>query len=123
MQDPYTAIAALQSLKDIGIALSIDDFGTGYSSLSYLQRLPIYELKIDKSFVDDTPGDSNATAIVSSILAMAQHLNLKVVAEGVETQQQADYLIASGCAAMQGYLFARPIPVMQCIDALEKTLV
>lgn len=104
-------IARMHELCALGIRFSIDDFGTGYSSLSYLKRLPLYELKIDKSFVQDTPGDPNDTAIVQSILSMAKHLGLRVVAEGVETQAQADFLIASDCDSLQGYLYSRPVAV------------
>jgi diguanylate cyclase (GGDEF)-like protein/PAS domain S-box-containing protein len=106
-------IARMNELAAMGIRFSIDDFGTGYSSLAYLKRLPLYELKIDRSFVLDTPEDSSATAIVDMIVSMAQHLGLRVVAEGVETREQADFLVASGCDAMQGYLFARPMPLQE----------
>ncbi len=98
-------------LVKLGIRFSIDDFGTGYSSLAYLQRLPLFELKIDRSFVQDTPHDVNDTAIVRSILSMARHLGLEVVAEGVETQAQADFLLASHCDRLQGYLYSRPQPL------------
>ncbi|MES2071712.1 MAG: EAL domain-containing protein [Pseudomonadota bacterium] len=104
-------IARMHQLAAMGVRFSIDDFGTGYSSLSYLKKLPLYELKIDKSFVQDTPANPSDTAIVQSILSMAKHLGLRVVAEGVETQEQADFLIASGCDSLQGYLYARPMPV------------
>ena len=95
----------------MGIRFSIDDFGTGYSSLAYLKRLPLFELKIDRSFVQDTPHDVNDTAIVQSILSMAQHLGLEVVAEGVENRAQADFLLASQCNRLQGYLFSQPQPL------------
>ena len=98
-------------LVNMGIRFSIDDFGTGYSSLAYLKKLPLYELKIDKSFVQDTPDDPSDTAIVRSILSMAKHLNLRVVAEGVETKAQADFLIANQCDCLQGYLLSRPKPL------------
>lgn len=102
-------IARMSKLSALGIRFSIDDFGTGYSSLNYLKRLPLYELKIDKSFVQDIPGDENGTAIVGSILSMAKQFGLKVVAEGVETEEQANYLIAHDCDSMQGFLYSRPI--------------
>ena len=107
-------IARMHELAAIGIRFSIDDFGTGYSNLSYLKRMPLYELKIDKSFIRDTPNDPDGTAIVHSVLAMAAHLRLHVVAEGVETQEQAQFLATNGGPGMQGYLFARPMP----LDAL-----
>jgi diguanylate cyclase (GGDEF)-like protein/PAS domain S-box-containing protein len=114
-------IGRMHELAALGIRLSIDDFGTGYSSLSYLKRMPLYELKIDKSFIRDTPCDANGTAIVQSILAMASHLGLSVVAEGVETREQADFLAANGAPRMQGYLFARPMPLEQMVARLTAT--
>jgi len=110
-------IARMNQLAALGIRFSIDDFGTGYSSLSYLRRLPLYELKIDKSFIQDTPADPGDTAIVQMILSMARHLGLRVVAEGVETRQQADFLAASGCDALQGFLFARPVALDEWLAA------
>lgn len=104
-------IARMTQLVHMGVRFSIDDFGTGYSSLGYLKKLPLYELKIDKSFVQDTPDDPNDTAIVESILSVARHLKLRVVAEGVETRAQADFLVASHCDCLQGYLFGRPEPL------------
>jgi diguanylate cyclase (GGDEF)-like protein/PAS domain S-box-containing protein len=109
IDDMEETVARMHELAQMGVRFSIDDFGTGYSSLAYLKRLPLYELKIDRSFVQDTPTDANDTAIVQLILSMAQNLGLRVVAEGVETTEQADFLRASGCDAMQGYLFARPM--------------
>lgn len=102
-------IARMSKLSALGIRFSIDDFGTGYSSLNYLKRLPLYELKIDKSFVQDIPSDTNGTAIVGSILSMAKQFGLKVVAEGVETEAQAQYLIENGCDSLQGFLYSRPL--------------
>jgi len=104
-------IARMHALASLGIRISIDDFGTGYSSLAYLTRMPLYELKIDKSFIRDTPLDHSATSIVQSVLAMAGHLGLRVVAEGVETEAQAAWLGEHGNASMQGWLFQRPAPL------------
>ena len=112
-------IERMHALAALGIRISIDDFGTGYSSLSYLTRMPLYELKIDKSFIRDTPHDKNGSAIVQSILAMAGHLGLRVVAEGVETSAQAEYLAAHGNACMQGYLFHRPMPLETLLAELQ----
>ena len=109
-------VTMMTKLARLGIRFSIDDFGTGYSSLAYIRRLPLHEIKIDRSFVKSVPHDADETAIVQTITAMAKNLDLKVVAEGVETKQQAEFLVASGCDAMQGYLFARPM-------AIEKWLV
>jgi len=110
-------IQRMQALATRGIRFSIDDFGTGYSSLAYLKRLPLHELKIDRSFIQDTPHDPNDTAIVAMILSMARHLGLKVVAEGVETRAQADFLTAHGCDALQGFLYARPQPLDGWLNA------
>jgi EAL domain-containing protein (putative c-di-GMP-specific phosphodiesterase class I) len=112
-----TTIARMHQLTELGLRFSIDDFGTGYSSMAYLKKMPLYELKIDRSFILDTPHDANSTALVQSILAMAGHLGLRVVAEGVETAAQAAFLVAHDCACMQGYLFGRPMPLEQLIAA------
>jgi diguanylate cyclase (GGDEF)-like protein len=109
IEDMDKMLARMNALAGMGIRFSIDDFGTGYSSLAYLNRMPLYELKIDKSFVQGLPDDANARGIVQSILSMANHFSLHVVAEGVETQAQADYLVLNGCTTLQGYLFARPM--------------
>jgi diguanylate cyclase (GGDEF)-like protein/PAS domain S-box-containing protein len=108
IDDLEETIARMNQLVCMGIRFSIDDFGTGYSSLAYLRRLPIYELKIDRSFIINTPEDVGNTAVVQSILSLAKNLNLKVVAEGVETQAQADFLHSAGCDFLQGYLLAPP---------------
>ncbi len=113
-------IARMHQLAALGLRFSIDDFGTGYSSLAYLKKMPLYELKIDRSFIIDTPDDSNSTALVQSILAMAGHLGLRVVAEGVETLDQAEFLISNGCPCMQGYLYAKPMPLPALIQRLQQ---
>lgn len=110
MADVDRAIFILRELKALGVTLSIDDFGTGYSSLSYLKRFPIDVLKIDQSFVNDISVDTDDAAIVSSIISLAHSLRLLVIAEGVETQSQLNYLRENGCDQMQGYFFSRPIP-------------
>jgi diguanylate cyclase (GGDEF)-like protein len=110
MDDVEATRSTLGELQAMGVAVAIDDFGTGYSSLAYLKRFPLDTLKIDGSFVRDLAEDAEGRAIVSAIIAMAAALKLKVLAEGVETRQQADLLASLGCASMQGYFFARPLP-------------
>ena len=110
MEDSDSAARILDSLKAMGLSLSIDDFGTGYSSLSYLKRFAIDSLKIDRSFVRDMESDSNDQAIITAIIAMAHKLNLAVVAEGVETRQQALLLRQFNCDQIQGYWISRPLP-------------
>lgn len=117
MNDTEGSIAVLQALADLGVGLSIDDFGTGYSSLAYLKRFPLHELKIDKCFVDGLARDDNSAAIVAAVVAMAHGLELRVVAEGVETAGQLQRLRTFGCEQAQGYHFARPGPPAM-IDAL-----
>ncbi len=109
MDNVEDAIAKLCRLQSMGIKVSIDDFGTGYSSLSYLKKFPIDTLKIDQSFVRDLPDDSDDAAIVTTIISMAQKLNLNVIAEGVETKAQCEFLKQNGCYEMQGYLFSKPL--------------
>lgn len=108
IDDIDDVIAKMKVLSDLGVQFSIDDFGTGYSSLGYLKRLPIHEIKIDKTFVQDAPGNASDAALIESILAVAQRMHLKVVAEGVETQEQADFLNQRGTVIHQGYFFGRP---------------
>ncbi len=113
-------ISKMTELASLGIQFSIDDFGTGYSSLSYIKRLPIQELKIDKSFVQDALTDSNDAALVEIILAIAAHMKLTVVAEGVETEEQASFLNARGEVIHQGYLYGRPEPAEKLLENLKK---
>jgi diguanylate cyclase (GGDEF)-like protein/PAS domain S-box-containing protein len=106
-------IARMRNLKDMGVRLSVDDFGIGYSSLSYLKRLPIDELKIDRAFVKDILTDGNDAAIAGTIIGLCRNLGLEVIAEGVETTEQRDFLARQGCHRYQGYLFCRPLPLPQ----------
>ena len=113
MADPERSLAIMHRLRKLGVTLSIDDFGTGYSSFSYLKRLPIDKLKIDKSFVHDMVHSSDARAIVQAIVAMAHRMQLRVVAEGVETKEQAMALRETGCDQAQGYYYARPLDAFE----------
>tara|TARA_R100001143_G_scaffold63550_1_gene71795 strand:+ start:2556 stop:4436 length:1881 start_codon:yes stop_codon:yes gene_type:complete len=110
----------MRTLTKLGIHFSLDDFGTGYSSLTYIKHLPIHELKIDKTFIQDAPNAKDSAALVESILAVAHHMNLQVVAEGVETHEQADFLSARGDVVYQGYLFCRPEPFEQWVKHLTE---
>lgn len=112
------AIARMQTLSGLGLRFSIDDFGTGYSSLAYLKRLPVDELKIDKSFVQDVPDDVDDVALIETILSMAHHFGFSVVAEGVESRKQFQFLARHRCDVFQGYLFERPIPEEEWLSLL-----
>ena len=120
LDDIEGTIAVMNALKEIGVKFSLDDFGAGYSSLQYLKRLPLDQLKIDRSFIRDIAADSSDTAIVRTIVAMAKSLNLDVIAEGVETETQRDLLLEIGCTHFQGYFFAKPAPA-GALEALFKT--
>lgn len=119
MSNPSAAIEILNKVRDMGISLSVDDFGTGYSSLSYLKRLPIKKLKIDQSFVRDLPDDEEDAAISKAVIALAKSLNLEIIAEGVETQEQKDFLVANGCHNIQGYYYSKPIKAEKMQKLLE----
>ncbi|HEX9182075.1 MAG TPA: PAS domain S-box protein, partial [Burkholderiales bacterium] len=110
MENPEDAVRALRNLRAAGLRISVDDFGTGYSSLSYLTRLPLSALKIDRSFVRDAESSTEAASIVRAVIDMAQNLRLTVIAEGVETEQQAAFLRRHGCDQAQGYFYGRPVP-------------
>jgi EAL domain-containing protein (putative c-di-GMP-specific phosphodiesterase class I) len=113
MDDVNAAIATMDAIKNKGIYLAIDDFGTGYSSLAYLKRFPIDVLKVDRSFINDIPKDKTDMAITSAVIAMAHKLGMKVVAEGIETQEQLEFLRENKCDYGQGYLLSRPLTLPQ----------
>ncbi|MEA1917371.1 MAG: EAL domain-containing protein [Campylobacterota bacterium] len=118
MNNPQKSIEMLKKIEAMGIKLSIDDFGTGYSSLSYLKKLPINKLKIDQSFIKDLPDDSEDVAISKTIINLCENLNLEVIAEGVETKEQLNFLLKNGCNNIQGYYFSRPLPSKQMREYL-----
>jgi diguanylate cyclase (GGDEF)-like protein/PAS domain S-box-containing protein len=120
MHSPERAVELMNALKDMGVAVAIDDFGTGYSSLAYLKRFPIDSLKIDRSFILDIPGDKGDAAITQAVIAMAHSLGLKVIAEGVETRAQFNFLRKHRCDEMQGYYFSRPLPLEQATSLLQQ---
>lgn len=109
LDNPKRAINTLQKFQDAGIEIAIDDFGTGYSSLAYLKKLPVNKLKIDKSFIDDLEHDENDKVIIKSTIFLALNMKLNVIAEGVETKQQRDFLLEHGCEMIQGYYYSRPL--------------
>lgn len=109
MKKPEDSIQKLKDISALGIEIAIDDFGTGYSSLAYLKRLPVNKLKIDKAFVDGLPNDDEDIAISKAIIALAKTLNLTLVAEGVETKEQQEFMLENGCSVIQGYYYSKPI--------------
>jgi len=119
MNKPEDAINTLSKLKDTGIHVAVDDFGTGYSSLAYLKRLPINKLKIDREFIRDLPNDEEDIGITKAVIALAKSLNLQVLAEGVETIEQRNFLIENGCSDIQGYYYSRPIPADEFENILQ----
>lgn len=120
MCDPDASLKILQEIHAIGVRISIDDFGTGYSSLLYLKRLPAGELKIDRGFVRELASGNEDAAIVSAIVALGRSLNLEIVAEGVETVAQQEFLTSIGCDSLQGFLLGRPMPPDELIAAVQK---
>jgi len=120
MHNVKEAIETLNSIKALGISIAIDDFGTGYSSLSYLKKLPVDKLKIDRSFITDIPDNKEDAAITNAIIAIAESLNLRVIAEGVETRKQKEYLLECGCHFIQGYLYHKPMPAEKMKKILQK---
>ena len=115
LENPDQVIEKMAALQRHGVRFSLDDFGTGYSSLAYLRDLPLSQLKIDRSFVQAMVHDAKATAIVRTIVTMANNLGLDVIAEGVETAEQQQALSANGCLIYQGYLFGKPMPVEELL--------
>ena len=122
LENMEETIACMNELGKMNISFSLDDFGTGYSSLQYLKRLPLYQLKIDQSFVRDISSDPSDRAIVSTIIAMAKNLNLRVIAEGVETVEQHQFLLNEGCNEFQGYYFGKPMPISDFEPAFKNKI-
>ncbi len=120
MENPETTINELTRLKQLGLSIAIDDFGTGYSSLSHLKQMPISKLKIDQAFVQDVCEDKNDRAIVNAIIALGQSLDIELIAEGVETLEQQNFLSEQGCHQVQGYLHSRPLPRDEFIDFIRQ---
>ena len=118
MKDANATIQILNQIRDLGISLAIDDFGTGYSSLSQLKRLPINKLKIDQSFVRDLPHDDEDVAISKTVIGLAKNMGLSVIAEGVETEQQKEFLVQNGCKYIQGFYFSKPVEASEMEDKL-----
>jgi diguanylate cyclase (GGDEF)-like protein/PAS domain S-box-containing protein len=121
MQNPEQSIRKLRRLSSMGISIAIDDFGTGYSSLSYLKKLPLSKLKIDRSFIKDIPHDEDDIAITKAIIAVAKSLNLNIIAEGVETQKQKEFMLEQECLYIQGYYYSQPLNKKKMKKLLQKT--
>jgi diguanylate cyclase (GGDEF)-like protein len=119
MINPDASIEILRQISALGVKVAVDDFGTGYSSLSYLKKLPINKLKIDQSFVRDLPHDEEDAAISKAIVALGQSLNLEIIAEGVETKDQKEFLINNGCENIQGYYYSKPLPAQEIVAILS----
>jgi EAL domain-containing protein (putative c-di-GMP-specific phosphodiesterase class I) len=121
MQNLEVVIGALQTLRDVGVETSLDDFGTGYSSLAYVARLPVAALKIDRSFIIEMTTSHHARSIVQTVISLAHSLDLKVIAEGVDHEDQVEMLAALGCDQMQGYLISKPVPAGEIEALLART--
>ncbi len=120
MDNPHDTAKILSQLKDLGVSLSLDDFGTGYSSLNYLRRFPVDTLKIDQSFVRDVSNDPSGASVITSIIDIAHNLNLTAIAEGVETQDQLDFLRAKNCDSVQGFFFSKPLPEDEFVKFVQQ---
>ncbi len=122
MRDFDATLHTLTALRAMGVKIAIDDFGTGYSSLAYLRRLPVDKLKLDQSFTRDVGSAEGDGVIIKAVLAIAQSLQLAVVAEGVETQAQIDFLLSLGCTTVQGYMLGRPLPAAATAELLRQSV-
>jgi EAL domain-containing protein (putative c-di-GMP-specific phosphodiesterase class I) len=120
MQDIELAVATMNELQALGVQISIDDFGTGYSSLSALKTFPVARLKIDKSFINDLAADENDQAVTSAVISLGQKLNMRVIAEGVETDDQVAFLLKNNCDEMQGFHFSRPVSAQDIEKLLNR---
>jgi EAL domain-containing protein (putative c-di-GMP-specific phosphodiesterase class I) len=120
MQDVQRAVATMKELQSLGVQLSIDDFGTGYSSLSALRTFPVIRLKIDKSFINELSTSQSDRAVASAMIALGQKLNLRVIAEGVETDDQVSFLRENNCDEMQGYHFSKPVQASEIEELLKR---
>lgn len=120
MAHPEKAVKILKDINNLGVDLAIDDFGTGYSSLAYLKKLPLNKLKIDQTFIKDLPGNDEDASITKAVIALGQSLKLNIIAEGVETKEQKDFIIESGCDNIQGYFYSKPVPAKDLENILKK---
>ena len=120
MDNPQLAEKKISAIKGLGVNIALDDFGTGYSSLAYLKRYPVDVLKIDRSFISDLVEDADDREIVETIIGMAKNLGLSVVAEGIESKAQAEFLLAHGCHSAQGYYYSRPLEFSDCTKLFMK---
>ena len=122
MEQAHLSIKQLLLLRETGVSLAIDDFGTGYSSLSYLKQLPINKLKIDRSFVNELPDDENDVAIIRAIIALGQSMMFNIIAEGVETEAQRNFLINEGCTHSQGFLYSKALNADEITAFMSQSL-